>query len=275
MLAFAYNTNGFAHHDLDACLDVLADLGYAGVGLTLDVQHLHPFRATAAEVAAVAAGLRRRGLRAVVETGARYLLDPRRKHEPTLLDPDPAARARRLDFLFRAIDIATDLGAEAVALFSGRRAPDVPEPLAWEHLVAGLTRVLDRAERRGLAVGFEPEPGMLVEDLAGYERLRDRLGARLELTLDVGHVACTETRSIPDAIARSADRIVNVHVEDIRGREHVHLPFGEGDIAFGPALAALEAAGYRGLVQVELSRQSHEAPEAARRSIEFLRDAAG
>ena len=59
--------------------------------------------------------------------------------------------------------------------------------------------------------------------------------------------------------------------EDIRGREHVHLPFGEGDIDFAPVLGALEDAGYRGLVNVELSRQSHEAPEAARRAIEFLR----
>ncbi|MGH7296256.1 MAG: TIM barrel protein, partial [Polyangiaceae bacterium] len=59
----------------------------------------------------------------------------------------------------------------------------------------------------------------------------------------------------------------------IRGRAHEHLPFGEGDIEFPPALAALERAGYRGLVQVELSRHSHDATRQAERAIAFLRDA--
>lgn len=270
MLAFAYNTNGFAHHGLEDCLDVLADLGYAGVGITLDVHHLHPFRSTEADLARVRRALEERRLRAVVETGARYLLDKWRKHEPSLISADPEGRARRLDFLRRAIDVAADLGAEAVALFSGRRDPGAAEAEAWAHLEEGLARVLDRAAARGVAVGFEPEPGMLVDDLAGYDRLRERLGEGLGLTLDVGHVRCTETCTIPEAVAHEADRIVNVHIEDIRGREHVHLPLGEGEIDFPAALAALERAGVRGLVQVELSRQSHEAPEAARRSIRFL-----
>ncbi|RME76542.1 MAG: sugar phosphate isomerase/epimerase, partial [Planctomycetota bacterium] len=51
-LAFAYNTNGFAHHRLEDCLALLADLGYDGVALTLDVHHLDPLRAQAHEVAA-------------------------------------------------------------------------------------------------------------------------------------------------------------------------------------------------------------------------------
>ena len=42
---------------------------------------------------------------------------------------------------------------------------------------------------------------------------------------------------------------------------------------FPPILGALERAGYRGLVGVELSRSSHMAPVAARRSLAFLRDA--
>ena len=30
-----------------------------------------------------------RGMARVIETGARYLLNPRVKHDPTLMDPDP------------------------------------------------------------------------------------------------------------------------------------------------------------------------------------------
>ncbi|HVY62424.1 MAG TPA: sugar phosphate isomerase/epimerase family protein [Planctomycetota bacterium] len=288
MLAFGYNTNGFAHHDLVDCFDVLADLGYEGVALSLDAHHLNPFKSSAADVARIAAELRKRKLRVCVETGTRFLLDPRRKHEPTLLSTE--GRERRLDFLFRCVDIAADLGAEAVAVFSGSMFPQgvratalgpgsaaVGAPAladAWKRLAEGVSALLDRAAARGgVAIGFEPEPGMFVDKLSRYDRLVELVGERLMLTLDLGHVRCTERVSIAEAVKQYAPRIVNAHVEDIKGTQHLHLPFGEGDIDFPPALAALEAVGYRGLVHVELSRNSHDAPDQARRSIEFLRKA--
>ena len=57
MFGLGYNTNGFAHHDLGECLAILADLGYGGVALTLDVHHLHPERSSAQEIAGLAARL--------------------------------------------------------------------------------------------------------------------------------------------------------------------------------------------------------------------------
>ena len=62
--------------------------------------------------------LDRHGLAVVVETGGRYVLDPGRKHQPTLLhEPDQAAR--RLELLRRAVDVGADLGAEAVSFWCG------------------------------------------------------------------------------------------------------------------------------------------------------------
>jgi len=71
-------------------------------------------------------------------------------------------------------------------------------------------------------------------------------------------------------IRRWADRLVNVHLEDMRRGVHEHLMFGEGEIDFPPVLHALAEAGYRGGVHVELSRHSHQAPEAARQAFEYL-----
>jgi sugar phosphate isomerase/epimerase len=47
--------------------------------------------------------------------------------------------------------------------------------------------------------------------------------------------------------------------------------FGEGEIDFPPVIAALAEIGYDGLLSVELSRHSHEGPEAARRAYNYLR----
>src|SRR5437773_2197226 len=98
-LRFAYNTNGLAHHRLADAVDLVADLGYAGLALTPDVQHLDPYSSTPQQVKDLAAHLRRRGLAVCVQTGARFLLDRNLKHQPTLLDPDPEARRLRMDML--------------------------------------------------------------------------------------------------------------------------------------------------------------------------------
>src|SRR5690242_5657307 len=104
-----YNTNGFAHHRLEDAIDILAEQGCGGVALTLDVHHLDPFAADLPlRVAAVARQLSRHNMRCAIETGARFLLNPRQKHQPTLVSPTPEERAVRLDFLKRCVDIAAD-----------------------------------------------------------------------------------------------------------------------------------------------------------------------
>ena len=60
--------------------------------------------------------LERLDMRSVIETGARFLLDPRVKHEPTLLSESPR---RRIDFYKYAIDCAAELGSDCVSLWSG------------------------------------------------------------------------------------------------------------------------------------------------------------
>ncbi|MEV4640011.1 sugar phosphate isomerase/epimerase family protein [Actinoplanes sp. NPDC049548] len=272
-LRYGYGTNGFANHRLAEAIAVIADLGYCGLALTLDHDHLDPFApGLARDVAAVADLLRDRHLGVVVETGARYLLDPWRKHAPTLLHDD---RKLRLDFLRRAVAVAADLGAEAVSFWAGVRPPEVDERTAWRRLVDGCAEITDVAAMLGVPVGFEPEPGMLVEDLAGWHRLRADLGdpAAFGLTLDIGHCRCLEPDPVPQCVADAAPYLVNVQIDDMRRGVHEHLELGTGEIDFPPVLRALIDGGYRGLVAVELPRHSHAAPAVARASLAYLRAA--
>lgn len=271
-LRFGFGTNGFANHRLDDALTVLSDLGYDGVALTLDHAHLDPFAPDLSQQLRWLAGrLATLGLAVVVETGARYLLDPWRKHEPTLVDPE--GRGRRLDLLHRAVVIAAELGAESMSFWSGARRPDVASDFAWQLLADGCAEVLDHAERDGVTLGLEPEPGMFVEDLAGYEHLAGILGRhpRFGLTLDIGHCRCLEVQPVDECVRRGGERIVNVQIDDMRRGVHEHLELGTGEVDFPPVLAALDQVGYRGLIAVELPRHSHAAPIVAAESLRFLR----
>jgi len=274
-LRFGYGTNGFANHRLADALAVIAGLGYEGVALTLDAGHLDPFRPDLPQqVAAVANRLADLRLGVVVETGARYLLDPWRKHEPTLLSDE--GRELRLGFLALAVDVAADLGAEAVSFWSGVKPAGLADDAAWARLVDGSATLVDAAAVRGVRLGLEPEPGMLVETIADFERLAAELGdpPGLGLTLDIGHCRCIEPRDVPDCVRQAGARLVNVQIDDMRRGVHEHLELGHGEIDFPPVLAALADAGYGGLVGVELPRHSHAAPTVAERSIRFLREAA-
>jgi L-ribulose-5-phosphate 3-epimerase len=267
-----YNTNGFASHRLRDALAVIAGLGYRSVAITLDAGALDPYDgAASAEASALGEWLAERDVLPVVETGARYLLDPWRKHQPTLVSKEADGRRRRLDFLERAVEIAVRLRAPVVSLWAGAAQTDEPREALDERLAAGLASLARFAADRGVAIGFEPEPGMHVEDLAGFERIRRLVDhPALRLTLDVGHAHMTEP-SAADAVRACAADLVNVHLEGMDRRRHDHLLPGEGDLDLGGVVAALREVGYEGPANLELSRHSHMAVDAARRAIEFFR----
>jgi L-ribulose-5-phosphate 3-epimerase len=270
-LRYGYGTSGMADHRLADALQLLADLGYDGVALTLDHMHLDPY---APDVAAQVAVLRRRldrlGLAVVIETGARYLLDPAGKHRPTLLD-EPG-RQRRLDLLRKAVVIGAELGAEAVSFWAGALPSTVDIETGWHRLARGCAELAELAAGRGVRLAVEPEPGMLVQTIADYQRLAAEVGG-LGLTLDIGHCRCLEPEPEAACVRRAGPWLANVQIEDMCRGRHEHLPFGEGEVDLPGTLAALREVGYRGLVSVELPRHSHAAADLAASSLRHLRAA--
>jgi sugar phosphate isomerase/epimerase len=273
-MLLGYNTNGFAHHSIDVALSILAEIGYRSVALTIDHDVLNPYdRDFPAQIKRIGALLTRYELRSVIETGARFLLDPRHKHEPTLMASDAAERSRRVRFLQKAIDIAAELKSDCVSLWSGPlHESTVAEDAAFERLGEGLRQVIDHAQRRNMTLGFEPEPGMFIDTMRRYEQLLQRIDATcFKLTLDVGHLHCLGEEPIADSIRRWAPRLINVHIEDMKRGVHEHLMFGEGEMDFPPILRALRESQFGGGVHVELSRHSHMAPKAARAAYSYLK----
>ena len=139
-------------------------------------------------------------------------------------------------------------------------------------MLHGCDQVVATARQSGTRLGFEPEPGMLVQTLDDWFRLRDALGAPdcFGLTLDIGHCRCVEPAPVPDCVRKAGPYLVNVQIDDMRRGVHEHLEFGTGEIDFPATLRALADTGYRGLVAVELPRHAHAAPLVARESLAFL-----
>jgi sugar phosphate isomerase/epimerase len=272
---FGYNTNGFVHHRLPDALMVLAQLGYHSVAITLDHDFLDPYAIDLGKrVGRIKLLLQTLGLRCVVETGARFLLDPLQKHQPSLVSPRAEQRQQRLDFLCNAIDIAREFDADALSFWSGTPTDSASAEEHMKRLVDGCTRLCERAENYQLRLAFEPEPGMFIDTMSRFDELYRRVNHPLfGLTIDVGHLHCQGEVPIPDQLRRWKDILWNVHIEDMRKGVHEHLMFGDGEIDFPPVLRTLAEIGYSGGIHVELSRHSHDAVNVARKSLEFLKKA--
>ena len=252
---------------------MLAEIGYQSVAITVDHGWLDPQSETSAkQLDDIRQFLTEHQMNCVIESGARFLLDSRRKHYPTLLHDEPEAAQRRIEFLKYCIDVAAELGADCVSLWSGARPDNVDHASAFERLTRNLNSVLDYAAQRQVMIGFEPEPGMLVDTMSRFEQLLQQIDSpHLQLTLDIGHLFCMNEVPLPDFIRAWQDHIVNIHLEDMRAGVHEHLMFGDGDIEFGPVLESLLEIDYNGGVHVELSRHSHDGARVARESFEFLK----
>ena len=83
---------------------------------------------------------------------------------------------------------------------------------------------------------------------------------RLRVNLDIGHAQVTDDDPA-ETIRQLGDAIVHLHLEDIEGRIHRHLPFGQGDIDFAAVRHALQDIGYEGPYVADLFGQ--EAPPGA------------
>lgn len=272
---FAYSSNGFTRVSLPEAISRIAAHGYRGIELLADRPHWHPGLGEL-ERAAIRRALQASGL-IVSNINANTAMAlwpewvPETLFEPALSNHDPAVRTRRIDFTRAALDFAVEVGAQCVSVTSGRCEADVKPDEGKRYFAEALARVCEDAAERGLKVGIEYEPGLLVETAAEVKAVIDAVGHPvLGANLDIGHAICVgETPA--EAIATLAGRIWNVHLEDIRGTKHFHLVPGEGDVDFAAVFAALDAHGYDNFVTVELYTCSARADTAAAAAIEHLR----
>ena len=275
-MIFGYNTNGFAHHRLEDAIDIIALIGYQSVAITLDFHALLPsYDGFSEQVTRVKNLLSAKNLRSVIETGGRFVLDLQRKHQPTLISPVKCERQVRLEFLMKAVDIARELDSNLVSFWSGRPLDKASSGVLMDRLVYGCHKLCDYAAERKVRLAFEPEPGMFIDTMEQFAELHQRVNQpNFGLTIDIGHLHCQGEVPISDQLRKWSQLLWNVHIEDMSRGVHEHLMFGEGEIDFLPILRTLTEIGYEGGVHVELSRHSHDAVNAARKSLDFLRAAA-
>ena len=167
-----------------------------------------------------------------------------------------------------AIRIAAWMGAE-ILILNGEKSVD--QERQWAEHVERFKSLCALAEEAGVTLAVEPEPLLVVGSSRDGLALIDAVGSdRLKINLDVGHAAITDP-DLAGTVRLLGDQIVHLHLEDIAGRVHKHLPFGQGDIDFAALRSALAEIGYQGPYVVDLFGQDQEPHQVAADALAALR----
>jgi sugar phosphate isomerase/epimerase len=193
--------------------------------------------------------------------------------------PDAARRqADRIGFA-NVVRAAAYMHVPLVTLCTGSRAaknmwtahPDNGSREAWATLRAELDFALELAERHGVTLGVEPEPGNVVVDASAARRLLDEVRApRLKIVMDAANLLPPEHQArqrevVAEAVALLGADLALVHTKDVGPAGEAVAP-GHGVVDFHGFLNCIVSTGYRGPLV------SHNFPEKDAASVsDFLR----
>jgi sugar phosphate isomerase/epimerase len=271
----AFSTNAYMRYSIEDALGRLAGLGYKGVELMADVPHAWPAGLLPESKRRIRDTLDRLGL-AISNINAfmmNAIADPRQPYwHPSWIEPDPQYRRIRVEHTKRALTLANELGAPNITTEpGGPLAPGQSFEQGMDEFVRELAPVVEHAEREGVMLLVEPEPGLLIESTEQYLAFAERIESpMLGLNFDIGHMFCVG-EDPAESIRRLAPHIRHVHLEDIAAtRVHHHLIPGDGAIGFTAVLSALRDIRYRGWVTIELYPYVQDPDYAARTAHERI-----
>jgi hydroxypyruvate isomerase len=178
------------------------------------------------------------------------------------LDPDPVTNTgylgepdgevRFFETLAAGLALAPKLGCRKIHVMIGRRAEQMERPAQRALIVERLQRAVPEAAAEGVTLLLEPlnrfdRPDYFLNHTAEALSIIEEIDSPwLKLQYDFYHMQLMEGNLI-NTMRANLDRIGHLQVADAPGRGKP----GTGEINYCNVLAAVEAAGYTGVVGLE------------------------
>jgi sugar phosphate isomerase/epimerase len=244
---------GFGGMEIEQVADILAELGYDGIELTLG--HFNPQAMSPEELSKVAATVRAAGLE-ISEIVV----------QQDLVRRDPVQLESTCALIADCIRAAADNGVPALNLFTGPppwdpAAPqlgrDISHGEAWELVTKAFKQMLPVAEDKKVYLAVEAVWGMLARDYYTLQELFRQVDSPyLAVNMDPSHFALYRN-DVPWSVGQLGDKIVHVHLKDAIGLDtrqpddFIFPLLGEGMIDWPAFFGALDDIGYAGYCSVE------------------------
>jgi sugar phosphate isomerase/epimerase len=276
-MQLAFSTNAYLKYSFAEAARRLAKLGYAGVEIMADVPHAWPAYLLEEQKQGLRDALQANHL-AISNINAfmmNAINDQRQKYwHPSWIEPYAPYRQVRIDHTIRCLTLARELDAKCITTEPGGPvAPGESWQAALKLFVEMLKPVIAHAEKEGVLLLIEPEPGLLIETAAQFEELMRQIDSpAVGLNFDIGHFYCVGDDPAA-TVPRLARYIRHFHLEDIAAtRVHHHLVPGEGAIDFRAVLQAIRAMKYDGWITIELYPYVDDPDAAAQTALQRVQE---
>jgi len=276
-MKLAFSTNAYLNFSFADAVARLAKIGYAGVEIMADIPHAWPAYMLPEQLQGIKRALNENRL-AISNINAFMMHavdDPRQKYwHPSWIEPDRHYRQIRINHTKRALTMAKDLGAKCITTEPGGPVePGQSWSSALKLFVEMIKPVAEHAEKEGVLLLVEPEPGLLIETADQFlEFMQHITSPAVGMNFDIGHSYCVSDDPAT-TIPRVAKYIRHFHLEDIAAtRVHHHMVPGEGAIDFASCLRAIKAMSYDGWVTIELYPYINDPDHAARTALARIKE---
>src|SRR3954453_21142605 len=269
----AFSTYAYLNFSFADAVARLARIGYPAVEIMADVPHAWPAFLLDEQKQALRDTLARNKLQ--ISNINSFMMhavnDPRQRYwHPSWIEPDRHYRQIRIDHTKRSLTLAKELGAPCITTEPGGPVePGTSWRAALDLFVEMIKPGAEHAEKEGVLLLVEPEPGLLIETADQFEEFMGHVDSpAVGLNFDIGHAYCVGDEPAP-TIRRMAEYIRHFHLEDIAAtRVHHHLVPGEGAIDFEATLQAIADIGYQGWITIELYPYVDDPDGAARTALQ-------
>jgi len=268
-LKLAFSTNAYLKFSFAETVRRLAAIGYAAVEIMADVPHAWPAYMLPEQKQAIRDALVQNKV-AISNVNAfmMHAISDQRQYywHPSWIEPDVNYRHVRILHTKRALTMAKELGAPCITTEPGG---PVEAGASWSAalklFVEMIKPVAEHAEKEGVLLLVEPEPGLLIETADQFEEFMKHIDSpAIGLNFDIGHHYCVKDDPAP-TLERLSKYVRHIHLEDIAAtRVHHHLIPGDGVIDFGAVLRSIRKIGYDGWVTIELYPYNENPDEAAK-----------
>ncbi|HEX7065805.1 MAG TPA: sugar phosphate isomerase/epimerase [Bacillales bacterium] len=246
-------SNSWGDKPLDWCINQIADYGYEGFDVIFPkIMEWQSFEYDD-QVKKVRKAMDKRNI-SFASIGA----------HTTFVSPRHFDRENGIAKFKKAIDAASDMGAETVVTLVGDGYYDPPlynlitRKEAWHQVVTATREVADYARERGIDISIELIQGTIINSIEAQLKLFELVDRpNVYCCVDVGTFYTTVKPKMPikEAIKKLGDRINITHVKDEVGFPNImqsqHVWFGGGFVDFSEMAEALKDINYQGFNAVE------------------------
>lgn len=192
----------------------------------------------------------------------------------SITSPHYAERMRTIEVMRALIELCVDLGGKILVHGSPKQrliGPGQSRDEALAHAKGCFAAIAKDAEQAGVTYCIEPlapPEAELINTVEEAAAMVDEIGSPAVRTMiDTCAAGRGERAPIPELIERwlPMGHVAHIHLNDPNRRAP-----GQGDLRFGPILAALENQGYGGICSVEPFVYQPDGPTCAARAIGYL-----